>query len=133
SSFLDWRIGLPASRGNVGASVACVAAVRSRKARMASSRFLSGTAAQSPCAARARSYLVRTEALRSSSISAIGSPVAGLMIFIRCFRSMPGAREEVIEDGRVVEQARVVRIVEFRMPLHAEHVRRSRPAQRLDQ
>src|SRR6266496_378887 len=104
--------------------------MQSRKARIASTRFLTGIAAHGACAARARSYLRRTAKAPSSGRSVITAPVAGLRIFMR--ESAARVREEVVENRRVVDEGWVVAIVELRMPLDGEDVRGSCPADRLD-
>ena len=73
SSLLDWRIGLPTSRVSVRASVSCIATIRSRKARMASSRFLSGSRRPVAAARRVRARISRApRRCGLPSISAIG-------------------------------------------------------------
>src|SRR5205823_3320748 len=131
SSFLDCTIGLPTSCVSVRASVSWRALMQSRKARIASTRFLTDVAAHGPCAARARSYLRRTAKAPSSGTSVITAPVAGLRIFMR--ESAARVREEVVENRRVVDEGAIVAIVELRMPLDGEDVRGSRPADRLDE
>ena len=110
-------------------------ATRSRKRAIASRRCFSGIAAHAGCAARARSVLARgrwrrrrrrprRRRRRSAGLSDLhggGSAVSG------------AARgEEIVEQRRVVEHVASRRAMEFGMPLHAEHVRRPGPADRLD-
>src|SRR6185312_4820072 len=140
SSFLDWRIGLPTSDVSVCASSSWRRVSSSRNARMASSRRFIGSAAQRGWAARAVSYLRRTAAWPSTAISAMSEPLAGLRMFmgIGCLERErlglhPRVAQEIVEEGRVVDERAVAGGMELGMPLHRVHVRRAGPAYRLDQ
>src|SRR5690348_1030519 len=104
--------------------------MHSRKARIASTRIRTEAAAHAGWAARARSYFRRTAKAPSSGTSVIMVPVAGLKIFMR--GSVAGLGNKVVEDRRVVDEGAIGPIVELRMPLHGEHVRRTGPANGLD-
>src|SRR5512143_672299 len=137
SSFRDCRIGLPTSCVSVRASVSRIATIRSRNAAIAASRARSGVRAHFGCAERASSYLRRTAAALSAVTSVMTVPSAGLTIFMACLERerrrlvLRRGREEFVENRRVVDERRIVRGVEFGMPLHGEHVARAGEADRL--
>src|SRR5208283_1929639 len=93
---------------------------RSRNARIAATRWAMGVAAQPGCAARARSYFLRTAKAPSSGVSESRAPVAGLKTFMRGRPSRTGSAKKVVEQRSGVEQRRIARVVKFGMPLHAE-------------